>query len=268
MFKITAIKKIHNNKLKKQAALGHFNDVLGTKDVANYKMLDAICKLPKYERLYSRLRSTGMVNFVIGTDPYMPLVEMLMRYAIPPSNNEVYYPDATNASLPEDYFQDVATDDLLGKRLTTDYPAVVNNIDSLLYGQERVVTPSWLEEKGFDLSIIDQIFSPDGSQTANSKRIKDSIREFEKNLREIMEESTTALKMREAHKRLLLDREYKGIEIELERINNAIAANTERAKNVPHLTMMAILLMLKKLKKDMPKLIRVFRQDRKKSNKY
>jgi hypothetical protein len=232
MFKIIAIKKIHNNKLKKQAALGHFNDVLGTKDVANYKMLDAICKLPKYERLYSKLRSTGMVNFVIGTDPYMPLVEMLMRYAIPPSNNEVYYPDATNASLPEDYFQDVTTDDLLGKRLTTDYPNVVNNIDSLLYGQERVVTPSWLEEKGFDLSIIDQIFSPDGSQTGNSKKIKESIIEFEKNLKEIMEESTTAMKMREAHKRLLLDREYKGIEIELERINNAIAANTERAKNV------------------------------------
>jgi hypothetical protein len=169
----------HQKKLTKKATLGNFSDIITEEDLkATSEMVHKMVTLPKYAAIKRKLQAAnGLVNFVTY-DEFEPLIENIIRMAIPPSGNDVYHM-GTGFSLPEDYFVDAKG--LFGEQSPQLVSNALQRMEGLLRGSPKKMTREWLKANGLD---------PDGSAFASvfgdmAGEIRNALKTYQESITEL-----------------------------------------------------------------------------------
>jgi len=161
---------------KKTASHFGYNEVESEDEMStSSEMVAAMVKLPKYDQIRNRIKNaSGIVNFVTSNE-YAPLVEFLLKSALPPTNNDVFN-RGFQATLPSDYFID-------SKYFASDIRLAVPELEEIIRGSKKKISSEWIKQQGWDINDIDQhIVLPNGPEDEVIK-ISEIIKQYETALR-------------------------------------------------------------------------------------
>lgn len=170
--------------MKRTAAHFGYGEIESEDEMKNSsEMVFEMAKLPKYDDIKSAIKnSSGIVNFVTNNE-YTPLVEFILKSALPPTNNDVFNRGFA-ATLPTDYFIDAkhfmnaANAQLTGRDLTPEQARQLSmqELETVIRGSRKKMTKEWVRKQGWDIDDIDDYFTDLPPETS----IKDTIDRYEK----------------------------------------------------------------------------------------
>lgn len=157
--------------LKKTATHFGYGEVEGEDEMkSSSEMVSEMVKLPKYEPIKSKIRNaSGIVNFVTGNE-YAPLVEFLLKAALPPNNNDIFN-RGFSATLPSDYFIDA-------KYFMTN----PQELENVIRGNQKKITKKWIKDQGWDIDDINDYFAANAippGEDGSPLDIKDIVSNYE-----------------------------------------------------------------------------------------
>lgn len=161
--------------LKKTATLFGYSEVEGEDEMkSSSEMAAEMVKLPKYDGIKSKIRNaSGIVNFVTGNE-YVPLVEFLLKSAMPPTNNDVFN-RGFGATLPTDYFIDAK------HFMSTN----ASELETTIRGTRKKITKQWIKAQGWDIEDLNDYFNANAlppNEDGSPVEIKDIVLKYEKSL--------------------------------------------------------------------------------------
>jgi len=176
--KIKDLKLESSLHFKKYASVGHFEDIISDEDIkVNAKMIHELLELPQYQSILNRLRgANGVVNFVTNED-FEPLVEMLIKKAFPPSNNDVFNM-GFESNLPANYFIDAAYFFGQSDQSQQAIQAARQSLNQLFMGTSAKMTREWLKENNVSPQALAEAYGM-SAEDAELSSIADLIEQYE-----------------------------------------------------------------------------------------
>ncbi len=172
-------KKLRSGNIQKHASFNQFPNVYNSSDIVNEsKMISEMIALPKYDQIKNSLKNyNGIVNFVTRNE-YAPLVELLLKSAIPPSQNDVYHMGVGDMA-PGDYA--VNAKSLFGTGVrTTASPESLSDahrvFSNILLGSRKKATPQWMVDNNIGEEQL-QAYFMNKSATPEEKQLLQTFTE-------------------------------------------------------------------------------------------